>query len=326
MANHPTDELTLISVAKMYYWEHLTQQVIANRLHCSRTNVTRMLKQCIDFGIVKFEIKSPETASLLHSQLLSAFPLKYLNIVKEDTHNELAISKVGETTAHHLEEILTNEQLIGIPYGTTIFEFVRHFHTSRNIKAEVVQLLGGVAARDPYYDGQSLVNTLQNCFLGKAHLLQAPFLMQSQQTRELLIQEPTIHNHFELFKKLNIVVVGIGSTDFTFSAMYKAGHVSKEDTTTLINQGAVADICGIQLNSDGDICGTSITSRMIGISPHDLLNVPTRIGCAAGKEKAPAILSALRGGYINHLIIDENAAKEILHHLNPSERKRLEKA
>ena len=51
---------------------------------------------------------------------------------------------------------------------------------------------------------------------------------------------------------------------------------------------------------------------MVGISLEQLRALDGVIGVAGGEEKVPAILGALRGGYLNVLITDEATAQAVL--------------
>jgi DNA-binding transcriptional regulator LsrR (DeoR family) len=55
-----------------------------------------------------------------------------------------------------------------------------------------------------------------------------------------------------------------------------------------------------------------LASRVVGIELNDLPQLPWVFGAAVGVEKAPAVLGALRGGYINVLVTDEPTARACL--------------
>jgi deoxyribonucleoside regulator len=55
-----------------------------------------------------------------------------------------------------------------------------------------------------------------------------------------------------------------------------------------------------------------INRRIVGISLDTLLRIETVIGVAGSSRKGAAILGALRGGYVNVLITDDQAAKKVL--------------
>lgn len=52
--------------------------------------------------------------------------------------------------------------------------------------------------------------------------------------------------------------------------------------------------------------------RLVTITQEDLLNINIRLGVAGGRGKVDAILGALRGGFINVLVIDNFAATALL--------------
>ena len=53
----------LIYIAELYYLKGLSQQQIADLTHQSRTNISRLLKICVEKGIVEFRIKKPRVIS-----------------------------------------------------------------------------------------------------------------------------------------------------------------------------------------------------------------------------------------------------------------------
>lgn len=47
-----------VQIANLYYRQNLSQQEIAREMNISRTTVSRILKNCIDEGIVTIHIKN----------------------------------------------------------------------------------------------------------------------------------------------------------------------------------------------------------------------------------------------------------------------------
>lgn len=112
-------------------------------------------------------------------------------------------------------------------------------------------------------------------------------------------------------KSCDKALVGIG--DVTSSAsLIAAGALTEKDMEELKRLGAVGDIMSRFFNIEGIPIQHSITDRVISVSLEDLKQVPLRIGCTAGMEKSSTILGALRGGYINALVTDEQTAHETL--------------
>jgi DNA-binding transcriptional regulator LsrR (DeoR family) len=55
-----------------------------------------------------------------------------------------------------------------------------------------------------------------------------------------------------------------------------------------------------------------VNRRVVGISLDNLSRIETVIGVAGSSRKGAAILGALRGGYVNVLITDDQAAQKVL--------------
>lgn len=303
----------LVRVAEMYYIDRLTQQQIADRVLLSRSNVARLLKICIDTGVVEFKIKKLSSMGLnVQNKLASRFSMEKVIVVPSAGTSEQIKSQVGEAAAEYLESILRDGAAIGLTWGSTVYQVVKHYNPSRKVKADVIQLVGGMESRTAESDGQDIVKRMQAQFDGSCYVLQAPMIVKNNQFKQLLMEELEIKRHFERIQKTEIAIIGLGSNRASSSAIYKSGHINKTEADDMIKNGAIGDICGTQINVNGDVCNTVLSGRVIGIELQDLLRIPVRIGVASGLEKANAILGALRGKYCNVLVVDEATGNRIL--------------
>ena len=55
-----------------------------------------------------------------------------------------------------------------------------------------------------------------------------------------------------------------------------------------------------------------MSGRMIGSTREESRRCPEVVGAAGGESKAEAVLGALRGGFLNTLVVDERCAGRIL--------------
>ncbi|MBM3708273.1 MAG: sugar-binding transcriptional regulator, partial [Actinobacteria bacterium] len=128
-----------------------------------------------------------------------------------------------------------------------------------------------------------------------------------------LLQEQSIKKTYEFFNRVTIALVGIGAMyPKIVSTLINTGHINEEDFKSLKEHNAVGDIFSHFFDINGQICDSSLQGRLVAMPVKDLLKVPYSIGVAGRKEKAEAILGALRGKYINILITDNTAAERIL--------------
>jgi lsr operon transcriptional repressor len=130
--------------------------------------------------------------------------------------------------------------------------------------------------------------------------------------KEILLKEPEIAEHFERVKNVDIALIGIGISGEILSTAVRGGYISEEEVEMQIADGAICDICGIQLNREGDFCAKQYYDRRIGIKYEDLQKIPTLIGVAVGLEKTDAILAALKSKTIHIFATDEATALSIL--------------
>ena len=62
----------------------------------------------------------------------------------------------------------------------------------------------------------------------------------------------------------------------------------------------------------GNLVKSPLMNRVIGIELDDLKKAKRVVGIAGGVRKIPAILGALRGGWINVLLTDRSTAETLL--------------
>ncbi len=71
-------------------------------------------------------------------------------------------------------------------------------------------------------------------------------------------------------------------------------------------------MCAQHFDDQGRELDVAFNRRVISIGLEALQEIETVIAVAGSVEKAPAILGALRGNYIDVLVTDDKAAKLIL--------------
>ncbi len=302
----------LITVAKMYYIDNLSQQEIAETVHVSRPTVSRMLKTAVKEGIVQIRIDDVSSYGLeLARRLKQRFGIHAIVVPGSDNAEE-SKQNVGAAAARYLEANIPGGSLMGVAWGTTLSQVVKNIRMNTARKIDVIQLIGGMSDRTKDTDANSMALMLSRALGGDSYLLQAPFMVQSKVLRDLLLDEPHVREHFQKIQEAAVAVVGLGSTNPELSAQFRSGHITYEDAKRLRSEGAVGDICGRYIDINGNQCHTSLNDRMIAVTLEDLKNIPVVVGVAAGEKKTDIITGTLRGGYINVLITDERAALSAL--------------
>lgn len=303
----------LADIAEMYFIDGLNQAEIARNVGMTRSNVSRMLTEARNTGIVHIQINRPIRENLtLAQQLIERFNLRNARVV-EVNHSSQLLSKLGHIAGEELSTRLKPGWVLGTSWGTAISATVDEFEPEQPLQEiKVVQLLGAFGARIKDYDGHSVVHRLETKLDGEGIYLNSPFLVENSDVAQAFLENKSIRESLGYAKQADIALLGVGSIDINHSSYFLANYVTKNELLSIQRTGAVGDVCGCFFNINGKICAEDFQQRFIGINIDDLLAIPIRIGIAGGPAKIDPIIGALRGGLINILVSDEASIKEVL--------------
>ncbi len=256
---------------------------------------------------------APSRAESLEKALMQAFPLKAVRVLDAETptHHDMLVG-LGKLAAAYFDEIFTENTVVGVSWGSALYEMIKAIQSENTAGAEVVQLIGATGTEHNPTDGPILAQLLAEKLGAVCHYLHTPLVVEDESTRDALFSEPTIRNVLMKAEQARIALVGIGSTKPALYSLTKAGYVSESYLEAIRAAGAVGDICAQHYNRRGEWLDISINRRVMGVTLQTLAGIETVIGVAGGKEKAETILAALRGHHINVLITDAAAAKAVL--------------
>jgi DNA-binding transcriptional regulator LsrR (DeoR family) len=269
---------------------------------------------CREQQIVQFQISTPPSYYLkLEKRIQEQYNLKDVKIIPSVTSRDLTLANVGKVAADYLENIIHDNIKIGISWGTTIKKFVNEFSTSKKLlNVTVMQLTGGLHAQDIAINGNELTQQLAAKLNAKPMLLHVPAIVQNQVLKKMLLDEPGIANHFRAFDDIDIAIIGFGSSNPRDNISYLAGYISLAEAEELVKMGLGGELCGQRITFEGYPADSTLNDRVLSINCDTLRIIPTVIGIGIGKEKACSILAALKGKFVNVLIIDELAALSII--------------
>jgi lsr operon transcriptional repressor len=107
------------------------------------------------------------------------------------------------------------------------------------------------------------------------------------------------------------VVVGIGGLS-TASTIIKEEKMTLNELIYIKNHNAAGDILGQFFDAQGRILDLPHHNRLIGTQLSTLKKLHNVIGVAGGAHKVDAIFGALKGGYIDTIITDEETATALI--------------
>jgi len=298
-------------IASYYYKEGMTQDQIARKMSISRPRVNRIIKKCVELGIVKIEIREIAQDNIdLEKEIEKKFGLKEA-VVVEPAENLL--ESLGKTAARYLEKVLKDNDVIGFSRGRALSALLDASPSVQKRNLSVVQLVGGnnYNQSENFLKYDDIIRRASEVLEAESFFLYAPTVVTSHELKESLLKEESFMGMFERIKKCTVIVVGIGKVLSAKDAK-KRSSIAFEDYVKILERKAVGEVCARHFDIEGNGVNGDADLKIMGIEPTDIKKVPLRIGVAGGAEKYEAILGALRGGYINVLILDSVTALRLL--------------
>jgi DNA-binding transcriptional regulator LsrR (DeoR family) len=307
------DPELLAKAARLYFLEDRSQDDVAAVLGTTRSNVSRMLKQARDLGIVQIRIVDPAKRDHeLEQALRSRFGLADVRVLEATPETDV-LPGVGRLAARWLDETLRDGQVLALSWGHTLQAMVRAVDGLSRRDVEVVQLVGGLSALASAVTGQELVRELSERMGARHRYLHAPALFGSAEALAMMLREQTIADALNAAKRADIALVGIGTPGIGSSAsLIDTLGLSPAQRADFEASGPVGDVCARFYDRSGREVRSVVSERVLAVTLDDLRVIPTVAGVAAGREKAMAILGAVRGRIIDVLICDQEAARSVL--------------
>jgi deoxyribonucleoside regulator len=312
------DQFLLAEVAQLYYVRDFTQEQISRQIGTSRSNVSRMLKEAREQGMVEVRIHSPlRTVPDLQEQLVSRLGLREcLVLAALDRDSRVfeatdTVTQVAALAARYLQENILGSTTVGLGWGRSVHRVVHNRFFREKEDATVVQVMGSIGGSIPEFDGIATTARLAEVLGASAHYLHAPMLVTDSAVRAGLLRDPHISKTLEVAREAETIVSSVG-TPGREHGQYLTGYLSDEDLEYIREQGGVGDICGAYFAFDGLLVPLEMNERSIAISSEEISYVPNRIGVSSGVEKPRANIGAARSGLVNVLITDEETAARML--------------
>lgn len=297
-----------IRAAKLYYLDNLTQGRIAAELGTSRATVSRLLQLARARGLVKIEINAPrQSARQLAAELKQRWQLTAVRVVTTGRATSAAkLALVGRATAKLLNETVTNHDVVGIGWGQTVHAVAEALTPSAANGVQVVQLKGAPADGDQLSYAAASLQAFGRAFATTPRNLPLPLFFEQAATRQLVEQDRQMAPILNLIRQTTVAVFTVGTVRDS-ALLFQLGCFSPAEQQFLQNH-AVGDLFSRFIDAQGAVVAPRLDARTVGVRLAELKQMPTRILVAASLAKVAPILAALRAGYANCLVVDQDTA------------------
>lgn len=298
------EDSLVVKTAWYYYIENMTQQKISEKLGISRMRVIKLLEKARQTSVIQFKISQERSQQLMAEQKLTRqWNLKDAFIVPTPPREANLNETIAQAAAMYMGDRLTENIFINMGYGDTPSRVLNHLATIAESPISIVSLTGGVN----YY----LPNIRSNIFNARLYLYPAPLLVSSKEMCRAMRSEPPIQEISRMVQLATMTVVGIGGMN-NDATIISNGILNPNDFLYLSMQGAAGDILTHFFDKDGQPIHSDIEDRLLSTPLETLKELNNVIGVSGGPSKTDAIRAALRGGYLDVLITDEETALELI--------------
>ncbi|CAH6678448.1 cytochrome C biogenesis protein CcdA [Klebsiella grimontii] len=299
-----------VRAAWMYYIAGQNQSEIASQLGTSRPVVQRLIAAAKEEGIVSISLHHPVANCLDYAQLLQEkYRLIECNIVpafnEESTLDSVSFG-CYQLMARYLQD--DKEKIIGLGSGLTLKKALQRIDfDSQNTRCVALISAMDADGQCNYYDDVPLLLTSK--IKAKYYQWPAPRYAQTQEEYDMWCTSRLFCSVSAVARRADVIFVGIGPLGIQ-SPIFKDGFINQAQMDELTARGGIGEIMGRFIDAEGGVVDSEI-NRMI--TSYDIRqNQCPRIAVACGEYKRPAILAALKGGWINGLVTDEHTARWLL--------------
>jgi deoxyribonucleoside regulator len=127
-----------------------------------------------------------------------------------------------------------------------------------------------------------------------------------------LMRQSAISKVLDAAEVADCALVGLGAINLNSSALVAAGYLTADEVSDALKHGAVGDVSGILIDSEGREVVSEFSSRVIGLKLPRIRKIRNTVAVAFGQDKLEIIRAAALGRYIDILVTDSSTARSLI--------------
>lgn len=301
----------VLDIARDYFLRDRSKVQIAADTGLSRWQVARVLDDARARGLVQIHVGDPgATDDSLGAALSSELGIGHAIVVGASRGLGLdpTADTVGQAVAEHLCTVVRAGDRVGMAWSRVIEATPGHL--THLAPCDVVQLAGALTFAGDRLGSVEVIRQVARSAGGTAYPIYAPLVAANAETARSLMDSPEIGDVLERARHLDVAVVGIGTWTREGSSILPLLPTDVVERTE--HAGAVGVVSGRVFDRDGAALDAGADERIVGVTLADLVAVPNVIATCTGAHRADAVGAAVRGGFVDTLIVDEPLARALL--------------
>jgi len=311
------DQLRMMTkVSHLYHNRGMVQSEIARQLGLSQARVSRLLSAAEDANIVRtIIVPPPGLNSDLEQRLESEFGLLEVHVVDATGEDEKGRAQtLGRALANVFEIMPIEDKDIGFTsWSNSMRAFVNALNSPHAKAKHIVEMLGGVGQPGVQHLATQATESLANLTDATPKFLRVPGVVPSIAVKDAILESDNFaRSTLDALNHLDIALVGLGNCEIRSEVMAEGNFFTEAQFDMIRGLGAVGEINLRFIDKNGAPVESELNDLVIGVTLNQIKKADRRIGVSGGEAKRDAALAAVRGGWINVLITDEETAEYLL--------------
>lgn len=312
MTSLPASVVRQLTVAARLYHVHgVRQRDIGERLGLSQARVSRLLRQAEVEGIVRTVVAVPDGLHpALEDELERRYGVAEVHVVDLPAGTPDPSRLLGRAAARYLVEAGITGRTIGFTsWSTTLQELAAALpDLPRTGTSYVVEMLGDLGSPTLQHAAARSTAALARAVGAEPVFLRTPGVAASPALRDAALADPWVRRALALLDDVDLAFVGVGPVDVHSMLTPEDNYFSEDQLALARSAGAVGQLDQRMLDAAGDPVVTPLDDLVVGVGLEQLRRARRRVVVAGGLSKAAAIETALRGGWVDVLVIDRETA------------------
>ncbi len=302
----------MLRVAQLYYEQDLTQGQIASKLLLTRWKVGRLLEDAKERGIVRIEIRHPlARVHDLEERLQVAFGLTQAVVVPTIANAEAQMVAAAVAAAEFVSDLRPAPSTIGVSWGHTLDALAENLPPGWARDLHVVQINGALSRSQSPRSTADVATEIARRAGGSVSILHSPAILEQAATRRAISSDPALSRVLDAGRGADVMLFSLGALS-PRSVLVESGHISVKDVRRLQKSGAVGDILGRFIDSEGREVDEDLSERTMALALDDLRAAKLTVAIATSPAKAGIARAAAVSGLCRVLVVDQDIAEKLL--------------
>jgi len=298
----------LVTVAKMYYEDNMNQSEIAKVIGVSRPQISNLLSEAKELGIVEIKINPPfEMDSNIMGILCKTYSIKGGSLINGVNSKSMTEKMIVKSSYEFIKKTINHRDYIGISWGNMIGDVVAFMEVQDEklmLNGSVCSLIGNSATANKNYHTDELCRAFAQASECEPHFALAPAFYESDEDLKSVSELNFFGKIQQSWEKVNFALVNIEN------------HPSVPDLATAARFGnklkdAVGHMVSYYYDKEGNIIENE-TDIVYRIPLEQLRKSDVVMGICRCNVTVENLIGALKTGILTHIFVDQEIAEKAI--------------